>query len=344
MRIAQLVERHRFELTEGAIEDPAPGHVQAKVHSVGICGSDLHNFTEGAVGDMPSVYPMVLGHEPTGVITKLGAGVTGWSSGDQAMLEPAIYCYHCDYCRSGRYNVCENLRFLSQPEDPGYFRDYVNIPVECLVPLPAGMGFDYGTLFEPLAVVLHSLKMASVRLGDSAAVFGAGPIGLMTIAALKLSGAGRVFAVEPVAARRELALAVGADVAIDPGEADVRHEIPAATGGRGVPVAIDCATRGRSLNDCLHVVAKLGRVVVTGIPYEACVTLDFHVLRRKEAHLFTVRRSNHETALAVELMKSHAGVLGPIVTHHRPVEGIQPAFEQLEHYSGGAGKFIIRFD
>jgi L-iditol 2-dehydrogenase len=342
MRVAQLVQQRRFALTEGAIEEPPPGQVQARVHSVGICGSDLHNFTEGAVGDSPSLYPMVLGHEPAGTVVKIGAGVTGWSPGDRVMLEPAIYCYHCEFCRSGHHNVCKHLRFMSQPGDPGYFRDYVNVPESCLVALPQGMGMDYATLFEPLAVVLHSMKPAAVSFGETVAVFGAGPIGLMTVACLKLAGAKRVYVVEPVEERRELAKAMGAEVVINPAETELRKTILAETGQRGVDLSIDCATRDGSINDCLHVTRSAGRIVITGIPYDPTVTLDFHVMRRKETHLYNVRRSNHETEAAVALMEDYPALLGPIVTHTRDLDDVQTAFEQTAAYADGIGKMIIR--
>src|SRR3954467_6558633 len=113
MRVAELVAPLEFRLTDVPIEDPAPGEVQVKVDSVGICGSDIHSYSEGAIGDSPNRYPMVLGHEPAGTILKTGAGVTGLSAGDRGALEPALYCYHCEFCRSGRHNVCANIRFLS---------------------------------------------------------------------------------------------------------------------------------------------------------------------------------------------------------------------------------------
>ncbi len=344
MRVAQLIQPRRFRLVEEPAPEPGPGEIQVRVRCVGICGSDLHSFTEGAVGDTPCVFPMVLGHEPAGAVLRTGAAVTGWSPGDPALLEPAIYCYHCEFCRSGHYNVCANLRFLSQPNDPGFFRDVVNLPAANLVPAPEGMSLQYATLFEPLAVVLHSMKFAHVAFGDTAAVFGAGPIGLMTVACLKLAGAARVFAVEPVAARRDLALAVGADAAIDPGPVDPRAAIMEETRHRGVDVAIDCATRGGSIDHCLHVTRNAGRVVITGIPYEPRVTLDYHVMRRKEIHLYNVRRSNHETAAAVGLLKTHPERFAPIVTHSRPLDRIQEAFELTEAYQDGVGKMIVRLD
>jgi L-iditol 2-dehydrogenase len=342
MRVAELVERHRFALTESSIEEPGPGEVQARVYSVGVCGSDLHNFSEGSIGDAPAVYPMVLGHEPTGVVTKVGPGVTGWSPGDRVMLEPAIYCYHCEFCRSGHHNVCANLRFMSQPRDPGYFRDFVVVPVESLVPIPEGMGDDYATLFEPLAVALHSLKFAAVTIGDTVAVFGAGPVGLLTIASLKLSGASRIIAVEPVKERRELARTVGASETIDPHAVNPRTAIAEATGKRGVDIAMDCVTREGTIDHCLDVVRYNGRVVVTGIPPEPRVTLDYHVMRRKEIHLFNVRRSNHETEAAVEMMKLYPELFAPVVTHSKPLEEIQEAFELNEAFADGVGKMVIR--
>jgi L-iditol 2-dehydrogenase len=285
---------------------------------------------------------MVLGHEPAGSVIRTGPGVTGWAPGDKAMLEPAIYCYHCEFCRSGRHNVCANLRFLSQPGDPGYFRDVVSIPAANLVPLPLGMSMDYATLFEPLAVAVHSMKFARPEIGESAAVFGAGPIGLLTIACLRVAGAGRIFAVEPVAERRALALAAGASAAIDPGSADPREVLAGETRRRGVDVAIDCVTRGGTIDHCIHAVRNAGRVVITGIPPEPRVTLDYHVMRRKEVHLHNVRRSNHETGSAVALMVARPDLLAPIVTHVRPLEEIQAAFEQNEAYAGGVGKMVLR--
>jgi L-iditol 2-dehydrogenase len=206
------------------------------------------------------------------------------------------------------------------------------------------MDFDYATLFEPLAIALHSLKFASVQLGDTAAVFGAGPIGLLTIAALKLAGATRILAVEPVPERRELSKIVGASDAIDPRAVDPRQAIQEATQGRGVDLAIDCVTREGTIDHCLHVTRQAGRVVVTGIPSEPRVTLDYHVMRRKEIHLYNVRRSNHETEAGVEFMRLQPELFGPIVTHARPIEEIQSAFEQVEAYTGGVGKMVLRLD
>jgi L-iditol 2-dehydrogenase len=340
MRIAELVEYRTFRLREGEIPGPAAGQVQVRVEAVGICGSDLHSYSEGGVGGTPAEYPMVLGHEPAGVVVKTGAGVGGWQPGDRVFCEPAIYCYHCEFCHAGRHNVCANIRFMSMPGDPGYFRDFVTVPERNLLAVPPNLGLPYATLIEPLAVALHSMKFVALAPGETAAVFGAGPIGFLTAACLKLAGAGRVWSIDPVASRRELVRVTGVDCAIDPA-VDPVAEILRDTGGRGVDVAIDCATTDGTINQCINAVRNGGRVVVTGIPAEAVVQIEFSPMRRKEIAFFNVRRSNHESEQALALLARYERIFAPLVTHQRPLERIGEAFDQLEHYRDGAGKIVM---
>ncbi len=341
MRVAQLTQQRTFRIVEETIGDPGPGEVQVRVAAVGLCGSDLHSFAEGAVGDTPCVYPMVLGHEPAGEVIKAGTGVTGWDPGAHAAFEPAIYCYHCEFCLSGRHNVCANLRFMSLPGEPGFFRDYANVPARNLLAIPPSMSFLEATLIEPLAVVLHSMKLVALQPGETALVFGAGPIGWLTVAALKLAGAGRVWVVEPVAHRRGLARAAGADAVLDPTAVDVVRQVLADTGQRGVDVAVDCAAKNGSINQGIHAVRNAGRVVITGIPSEVQVPLDFHPLRRKEVAIFPVRRSNHDSEPALEMLSANPSLFAPLLTHSRPLEEVGRAFEQLERYEDGVGKIAI---
>jgi L-iditol 2-dehydrogenase len=343
MRTAELYERRRFRFIDETSADPGPGEVQVRVRSIGICGSDLHYFSDGAIGDVIIRYPVVLGHEPTGEIWKTGPGVTGFSRGDRAFLEPAVYCYHCEFCRSGHHNVCEKIRFLSTPPDPGFFREFVNLPAANVLPLPAGLGYEVGTLFEPLAVVLHSLKFACVQLGETVAVFGAGPIGLLTIASLRASGAGRIWCVEPRASRRELAKLLGADAVLDPKALDPVRQIVNDTGGRGVDCAIDCATKERTIQQTIDVVRNAARIVITGIPSEAETPVNTHVLRRKEVVFYNVRRSNHETEAAIRMLEANPKLVAPIVTHRLPIDKVEHSFEMLETGEDGAAKIVLSF-
>lgn len=342
MLVAELSDLQRFSvLDKEPLAPPGPGEIQVAVKAVGICGSDLHYFSEGGIGDTRSVYPMVLGHEPAGVVVNTGPGVSGWSKGDAAVLEPAIYCYHCEFCMTGHHNVCAHMRFLSTPGDPGFFRERVNLPAHNLLPLPRTMDLNQGTLVEPFAIVLHSLQFAAVKPGETALVFGAGPIGLLTIAGLKLAGASRVWAVEPVAARRDLAKTMGADAVMDPAQVDPVQQVLSETGQRGVDVTLDCATKKDTITQSLQATRSAGRVVITGIPSEEFPKLAFHVMRRKELTLFTVRRSNRDSEMALKLLSEFPKRFAPVLTHTQSMADIQTVFERCERYEDGIGKFVL---
>jgi L-iditol 2-dehydrogenase len=340
MRAAELIAPLTFRLADLPIEDPGPGEVQVRIEAVGVCGSDLHAYSEGGVGSTPNVYPMVLGHEPAGTIVKTGAGVTGLAAGDRGALEPALYCYHCEFCLSGHHNVCANIRFLSNPHDPGFFRELVNLPVANFQPIPLGMSFSEATLTEPLAIALHSVRLVSIRPGETVAVIGAGPIGLLTIAALRATRAGRIWAVEPLAHRRELAQRIGADVVVEPAEAVAA--ILNATGQRGVDCAIDCAAGEQTTNQAIQITRNAGRAALTGIHSTPFISMDGSAMRRKELTIFNVRRSNHETEEALELLQAHTEWFAPLLTHTRNIERIAEAFEIASQYRDGVGKMIVR--
>ena len=340
-QVAELTDTRNFTIAARDLADPSPGEVQVRVAAVGICGSDMHSFAEGSVGDQICKYPMVLGHEPSGVILKVGTGVTGWSAGDEVALEPAIYCYHCEFCMAGYHNVCSNIRFMSSTDDAGFFRERVNLPATNLLALRRGITLQQATLLEPLAIALHSLKFAPVKLGDQIVVIGAGPIGLLTIACLKLAGAARIWAIEPVPHRREMACAMGADAAIDPLTLDWVGEILRDTGQRGADVVYDCAAKAETVNQAARAVRNRGAIVMTGIHAEVKVPLNLHTMRRKELTMFNVRRSNHESELALDLLATHNTLFAPLITHERMIQEINPAFELVESYGDGVGKMLI---
>ena len=341
MVIAELIAPHQFRLVEQEISAPAAGELQVRINAVGVCGSDLHSYEEGAVGDTPAVYPMVLGHEPAGTVVRVGAGVTGWSVGDRATLEPALYCYHCEYCRAGRHNVCANIRFLSTPGTVGFFREFVNLPPTNVLAIPPQMSMEQAALVEPLAVALHSLKLAMPEPGETVAVWGAGAIGLLTIASLKVAGVGRIWAVDPVAHRRDLARHLGADVAIDPAGVDPVKQIAADTNGRGVDLAIDCAAKEDTVNQAIRAVRHSARVVLTGIHSGTLVPFDTSPMRRKEVTLFNVRRSNDESPAALAMLVERSAWFAPLVTHRRSLENIADAFEIASGYRDGVGKMMV---
>jgi L-iditol 2-dehydrogenase len=207
--------------------------------------------------------------------------------------------------------------------------------------IPPQMSLEEATLAEPLAIGLHSMKFASIEIGETVAVFGAGPIGLVTIACARLAGAGRIWAVEPVAHRREMAIEMGAAVALDPNACDVASEIVKDTGGRGVDCAIDCAAKQSTTNDAIRAARNAGRVVLTGIHSASFVPFEVSPMRRKELAIFNVRRSNHESHAAIELLLEHTAWFAPMITHTRGLDQIAEAFRIAEHYADGVGKMVV---
>jgi L-iditol 2-dehydrogenase len=188
---------------------------------------------------------------------------------------------------------------------------------------------------------MHSLKFAAIQPGETVAVFGAGPIGLLTLACLKAAGAGRIWAVEPVAHRRELALQMGADVALDPSQLDAARQINLDTAGRGVDCAIDCAAREDTTNAAIRAARNAGRVVLTGIHSAALVPFEVSPMRRKELSIFNVRRSCHESHDALALLTARMPLFAPLVTHTRPLDALPAAFTLTEHYADGVAKMVI---
>ena len=216
----------------------------------------------------------------------------------------------------------------------------MNLPAANFVPVPADISLDMATLVEPLAVACHSIRLASIRPGETAAVLGAGPIGLLTIAALRAAGAATIWAVDPLAHRRELASLVGADAVLEPGEAV--EEVLRATGRRGVDCAFDCAAKEQTTGQAVEVVRNAGRVALTGIHSTPSVVLDGSAMRRKELTLLNVRRSNHEAHEALDLLRARPERLAPLLTHARDLDRIDDAFMIASGYRDGVGKMIVR--
>jgi L-iditol 2-dehydrogenase len=188
---------------------------------------------------------------------------------------------------------------------------------------------------------VHSLKLSNPRADETVAVWGAGAIGLLTIASLKVAGVKRIWSVDPLAHRRDLAVHMGADAAIDPSAVDAVKQLKADTGGRGVDLAIDCAAKEDTVNQAIRAVCNAGRVVLTGIHSGALVPFDTSNLRRKEITLFNVRRSNDESPEALAMIAERPEWFAPIVTHRRSLEDIGAAFEIAESYRDGVGKMMI---
>lgn len=256
------------------VPDPVvgPGQVEVSVDWCGICGTDLHEFLEGPIfipnkGEPHPLtgveMPVVLGHEFAGVVSAVGSGVTGVSEGDRVAVEPYWVCGECVACKAGRYNICRSLGFVGLAGDQGGFAERCVVDQRWVHPL-GDLPTDLGALVEPLAVGYHAVRLSGLREGGTAVVYGAGPIGLVTTAALKAAGASQVVVVEPAAARKAKATPAGADVIIDPIADDAPAAILDLTGG-GADVAFECAGIDAVLASAIGSVRPGGTVVNVAI-------------------------------------------------------------------------------
>jgi (R,R)-butanediol dehydrogenase/meso-butanediol dehydrogenase/diacetyl reductase len=256
------------------VPDPvvAPGQVEVSVDWCGICGTDLHEFLEGPIfipnkGEPHPLtgveMPVVLGHEFAGVVSAVGSGLTGVTEGDRVAVEPYWVCGVCVACRAGRYNICRSLGFVGLAGDQDGFAERCVVDRRWVHPL-GDLPTDLGALVEPLAVGYHAVRLSGLRDGGTAVVYGAGPIGLVTTAALKAAGASQVVVVEPAAARKAKAGPAGADVIIDPVVDDAPAAILDLTGG-GADVAFECAGIDAVLASAIGSVRPGGTVVNVAI-------------------------------------------------------------------------------
>ncbi|GAH78503.1 unnamed protein product, partial [marine sediment metagenome] len=197
------MEAGKFRTKEVPIPRPGPREVLVAVKSCGVCGSDIHFYENGRIGDFVVRKPVVLGHEVAGEVVELGSEARMLKVGDRVAVEPGIPCRHCDYCRSGRYNLCRNVVFLSAPPHDGFFREYVAIAEDFAYRLPDNVTMEAGATIEPLAVGLHATGLIGLRAGDDVVVLGAGPIGLLATAAARALGAARITAVDLIPLRLE---------------------------------------------------------------------------------------------------------------------------------------------
>ncbi len=341
MRSIQLLAPRTLEEREiPQPRDPGHGELTVRIHAVGVCGSDLHWYQDGRIGEIPAVYPQVLGHEPAGEVVAVGPGVHDFATGDRVAIEPSITCGHCEYCLKGQHNHCAHGIFMGGPQAHGLFLEYSTLPAGNCTPIPADVDYKTATLIEPLAVMMHILELCEIRAGDTVAVTGAGPIGMLCAAAARCAGAGRIFIADRLAYRLKLALAMGADVAIDTTSEKLVETVLDATRGRGADVVLEAAGSPETVNAAILMAAMGGTVVQIGILAELNPQIDVHTAMGKELCIQTIKRSNHRAQEALKLL---GRISHKLITHSLPLEQTPKAFEMLNAYTDGIGKAVIEF-
>lgn len=289
MKAALWYKANDIRVEDVAEPTPGPGQVKIKVKWTGICGSDLHEYVAGPIfipvgSPHPvshEVAPIVMGHEFSGEVAAVGDGVTRLKAGDRVVVEPILACGHCDACRHGKYNLCDSLGFHGLSGGGGGFSAYTVVGERWVHKMPEGLSFEQGALVEPAAVALHAVRVSSFKAGGTAAVFGAGPIGLLVVEALKVAGARMIHVVELSEQRAAKALELGATNVIDPSKEDAVQHIRDFTGG-GVDVAFEVTGVPSVLRQCIDATRYEGEAIIVSIwEKEAAVQPNTVVLKER---------------------------------------------------------------
>ena len=325
MKTAVMKAIGKIELEEREIPQLKEGEVLIKIGYVGICGSDVHYFETGAIGDFVVKPPFVLGHEAAGTVVALGEGVDSLKIGDRVAMEPGKTCGHCEFCRTGRYNLCPDVQFFATPPYDGVFQEYVAYDASMCFRLPDNVSLMEGALIEPLAVGFHAANQGGAHIGQKAVVFGSGCIGLMCLMALKAEGVTEVYVVDVIDKRLEKAMELGAAGVINSSKEDAEERIMELAGGYGVDLAIDTAGADVTINQGIRMVKLGGTIVCVGYSRSGKVTLDMSVALNKEITFRTVFRYRHIYPMAITAVSSGLINLRNVVTDTFTLDEIQEA-------------------
>lgn len=317
------------------------GDVIVKIERCGICGSDVHYFEYGRVGDYVVEGEFTLGHEVAGTVVELGEGVTELKVGDRVALEPGIGCGHCEMCKSGKYNLCPDVVFFATPPVQGAFQNYVKHPANMCFKLPDNVSTTAGALVEPLCVGLHACRQGGVTLGQSVVILGAGCIGLCTVLAAKAMGASNVIVVDLFEKRLDFAKKLGANVVIDASKENAQARIDELLGGRGADVVIECAGSPKTIYQTPFFAKLGGTVVLTGIAVDSDLTYNFAQIMSKELTLKSVFRYRNLYPTAIAAIADGTIDVEQIVTHRFQFEDIQNAFETVIQDAKNVVKGVI---
>jgi L-iditol 2-dehydrogenase len=344
MRLSRLYGIRDLRLETAPRPVPGPGEVLLRVMAVGVCGSDVHYYLEGRIGDQVVTDPIIMGHEFSARVAGLGPGVEGLEVGQLVAVEPGIACGGCEMCQQGHPNLCPHVRFCGTPPIDGVLAEYTIMPAENCFPLPAGFSPEAGALLEPLGIAIHTVDLAHLQVGQTVAVLGAGPIGLLVAAVARAAGAGQVFITEPLAYRRRFAQEYAADAAFDPDRDDVVAEILILTGGRGVDVAFEAAGAPETPQQAAAMARIGGAVIIAGIPADDTMTFNASTVRHKGLTIKLVRRMKHTYPRAIRLVQAGLVDVEALVSHRLPLARAAEAFEMVAGYEDGVLRAVIQIE
>ncbi len=324
---------------------PGPNEVKIAINKVGICGSDVHYWEHGRIGDFVVKAPMILGHECAGTIVEIGANVTHLQVGDRVCLEPGVPRLSTNishyYMKRGEYNLCPDIFFFATPPDHGSFCGFVNHPADFCFKLPDNVSLEEGALIEPLSTGIFAARVAPVTMGDTVVITGAGPIGLMNLLAVKAAGAANVIISDMVPERLKVAQEIGATQVIQGGAEELRDAARELTDGRGADVCIECAGHPSALNACIAAARPGATVVLIGMPPDDTATLNINDMIVREIKLRPIFRYNNTFPTGVSLIASGKVNLKPLISKRFALAEVPQAFEYVVDNRATCVKAIV---
>ena len=328
------------------VRDPEiinPGDVKIKMMAVGVCGSDIHYYTQGRIGSQIVKYPFTLGHEGAGTVVEFGSEVKRVKPGDPIAIEPAMPCWVCDQCLVGRYNTCRKLRFLGCPgQAEGCLSEYIVMPEESCLPLTKGLTADHGVISEPLSIGVYSVKQSIPVKGARIGILGFGPIGMSVMLAAKAMGAETFYVTDKIDDRLSIAEKEGAVLALNPLTENITKQIlekePLA-----LDVVFECCGQQEAFDQAIDLLKPGGKLMGVGIPEFDNWSMNVENTRRKEITIQFVRRQSHSVEQSLEFMSTGKVNISNMITHRFPFEKTKEAFDLVAGYKDGVMKAIIDF-
>lgn len=342
MKVAVMEGIGKMGYMERPIPIPKANEVLVKLEYVGICGSDMHYYETGAIGAYVVQPPFVLGHEPGGVVVAVGKDVKHLQAGDRVALEPGKTCGHCEFCKTGRYNLCPDVVFFATPPVDGVFQEYVAHEADLCFKLPENVSTLEGALIEPLAVGFHAANQGGAHAGQTAVVMGAGCIGLVSMMALKAEGVSKVYVVDIMQKRLDKALQLGADGVINGKDEDAVKAIMQLTNGAGCDLAIETAGTEITTCQCIRMTKKGATIVLVGYSKSGEMTLPLSLALDKELTFKTVFRYRHIYPMAIEAVAAGKVNLKGIVTDIFDFDHIQDAMDRSVSDKANIVKAVVK--
>lgn len=326
MHAAVLYAPRDLRYEQVPLPSPGPDEVLVRITTNGLCGSDIHFYREGKLGPFTVSRPYIPGHEACGVVVREAARPGGPPEGRRVAIEPGIPCRRCALCKSGRYNLCRDVVFMSAPPTNGTFAEYAAVAADFAHPLPDSVDNESGAFVEPLSVGVQACTRAGLRAASSVAVIGAGPIGLVTMLAARAFGAAAVYLVDRLASRLELGAKLGAAAAINAGSTDPAVRIAELTEGQGVDFVFDASGSSAACALAPALAARGGSVTLIGWPEKSFFPYPIESVIEKELDVHGTNRYCNAFPRAIALLSSGRVNVHSLVSHRFGLEKVSEAF------------------